>query len=97
MNKEMIKNFVVNSISDSSKVMITGSTDKLGEKDYNLKLSKARAENTYSYIMNLKPKAEFEEIKGIGDSKLLYDNDLPEGRFYCRTVLIEVSTPVKKE
>ncbi|MBI5325469.1 MAG: OmpA family protein [Ignavibacteriae bacterium] len=95
LNSEMIKNFVANSIEDNSKVDIIGSTDKLGEKDYNLQLSKSRAENTFNFIKEIKPKAGFDKIKGIGDSNLLYDNLLPEGRFYCRTVLIEVTTPVK--
>ncbi|MCL5992518.1 MAG: OmpA family protein [Bacteroidetes bacterium] len=95
LNSELIKNFVANSIEDNSKVDIIGSTDKLGEKDYNLALSKSRAENTYNFIKEIKPKADFHEIKGIGDSELLYDNLQPEGRFYCRTVLIEVTTPVK--
>jgi len=95
LNSELIKNFVANSIEDNSKVDITGSTDKLGEKDYNLALSKSRAENTYNFIKEIKPKAGFDKIKGIGNSELLYDNLLPEGRFYCRTVLIEVTTPVK--
>ncbi|TAL67625.1 MAG: hypothetical protein EPN82_14330 [Bacteroidetes bacterium] len=95
LNSELIKNFVASSIEDNSTVGITGSTDRLGEKDYNLELSQSRAENTYDFIKKIKPKSEFREVKGIGDSNLLYDNNLPEGRFYCRTVLIEVTTPVK--
>ncbi len=94
INKKMINDFVANTILDNSKVSITGSTDKLGEKNYNLNLSLSRAESTYKVIKKIKPKADYKEVTGIGDTKLLYDNSLPEGRFYCRTVLIEVTTPI---
>ncbi|HRP02659.1 MAG TPA: OmpA family protein [Candidatus Kapabacteria bacterium] len=94
-NKNIIKQFVANSIFESSAVRIIGSTDRLGEKTYNMKLSQERAEEAYKYLYTLKPKANYFEIKGIGDSNLPYNNNLPEGRFYCRTVLIEVSTPIK--
>jgi outer membrane protein OmpA-like peptidoglycan-associated protein len=95
-NKNLIQNFVANSIADNSVVTITGSTDRLGEKEYNLSLSKSRAESTYNFIKDIKPKANFKSVIGIGDSKLKYDNGLPEGRFYCRTVLIEVITPINE-
>jgi outer membrane protein OmpA-like peptidoglycan-associated protein len=95
-NKNLIKNFIANTIADNSIVTITGSTDRLGERDYNMNLSKSRAESTYNFIKSIKPKANFKSVEGIGDSKLKYDNGLPEGRFYCRTVLIEVITPINK-
>lgn len=94
INKDMISNFITNSIKDNSQVSIVGSTDKLGEKQYNKKLSEDRASNTANFIKKLKTKLNIKEIKGIGDTNLLYDNNLPEGRFYCRTVLIEVKTPI---
>jgi len=31
---------------------------------------------------------------GTGKQTLQFDNDLPEGRFYCRTVNVIVSTPI---
>lgn len=95
LNKNIIKNFVSNSIFDNSEIRIIGSTDRLGEKDYNLKLSQQRADETYKYLKTIKPNANYKEVKGIGNSILPYDNNLPEGRFYCRTVLIEVTTPIK--
>lgn len=96
MNRNMISNFVSNSIQDNSSIRIIGSTDRLGEKEYNMELSKERANTAYRYLKELKPNANYMEVKGVGDSDLLYDNDIPEGRFYCRTVLIEVKTPVNK-
>jgi hypothetical protein len=31
--------------------------------------------------------------EGVGESTLLYPNDSPEGRFYCRTVQVLIETP----
>lgn len=95
-NKNIINNFVISSIHNNSQIKIIGSTDKLGEKQYNQKLSNDRANEIYKYLKSIKPNANYIEVKGIGDSNLLFDNTLPEGRFYCRTVLIEVLTPFEK-
>ena len=35
-----------------------------------------------------------DNAKGLGESVLLYDNDIPEGRFYCRTVEVILETPL---
>ena len=37
-----------------------------------------------------------ESVTGKGESDLFYDNNLPEGCFYNRTVQIEVETPRKR-
>lgn len=95
-NKTMIKNFVSSSLRKNSETVITGSTDRLGEAAYNNRLSSERAAAVESYIRNFLPDYVFKEVKGTGSSVLPYDNSLPEGRFYCRTVLIEVKTPVTK-
>jgi hypothetical protein len=34
-------------------------------------------------------------FEGMGERELIYNNELPEGRFYCRTVTITVETPIK--
>jgi len=96
INKIMIEDFIKNTISYNSLVEITGSTDRLGEKLYNQTLSEKRAKSVSSYISKISPEAKIIKVQGTGDSDLLYDNDLPEGRFYCRTVLIEVKTPIDK-
>ncbi|MCX6153700.1 MAG: OmpA family protein [Candidatus Kapabacteria bacterium] len=95
MNKKMINDFVANTIMDNSTVSIIGSTDKLGKPEYNMNLSEGRAESAFKVIKKIKPNADFKEVKGIGNSMLLYDNSIPEGRFYSRTVLIKVTTPIK--
>jgi outer membrane protein OmpA-like peptidoglycan-associated protein len=96
-NRNMLSDFINSNIQENSEIKITGSTDKLGEANYNLQLSQDRANTIENYILQYKPGANITEVKGIGESNLLFDNNLPEGRFYCRTVLIEVKTPLKPE
>ena len=94
-NKNMIKSFIANSIFTNSNTTVTGSTDLLGEKNYNKTLSLDRANEVANYIKQINPNYNINEIKGLGSDKILFDNNTPEGRFYCRTVLVEVKTPVK--
>ncbi len=94
-NKNMIKQFISNSISEKSTTTITGSTDLLGEKQYNKTLSLARANEVASYIRLINPNFNIDQIKGLGAENILFENNTPEGRFYCRTVLVEVKTPIK--
>lgn len=94
-NKRMMQQFVRDAIKPTSITSITGTTDKLGEEQYNLELSKSRAFSVRDYLLSLQPSAKLSEVKGIGASVLPFDNSLPEGRYYCRTVSIEVKTPVK--
>ncbi|MBX3043316.1 MAG: OmpA family protein [Candidatus Kapabacteria bacterium] len=95
MNKQMIENFALKAVKNNSEIAITGSTDRLGEIDYNLKLSQSRAENVNRLLKTLANNPNIKEIKGLGSSALKFDNNTPEGRFYSRTVLIEVQTPLE--
>lgn len=95
-NQEMLKDFINFAISPTSSTKITGSTDKLGEENHNMALSLNRANSVKDYILNLKSNFKIDKVEGIGSSKSYYSNLIPEGRFYCRTVLIEVQTPLSK-
>ncbi len=95
-NKDMMKKFVNEALQPSSVSAITGTTDKLGEADHNQLLSEERAMSVRDFLLSLKPGASISSVKGLGASKLLYDNTLPEGRYYCRTVSLEVKTPIRK-
>jgi outer membrane protein OmpA-like peptidoglycan-associated protein len=80
-------------VQTNSAVRITGLTDRIGESDYNLSLSKQRAESSARRIQSrIVPEAI--STKGAGET-LIYNNDLPEGRFYNRTVIVEIATPVE--
>lgn len=93
-NRRMISSFVARSMQPTSTSSITGSTDRLGELAHNQELSAARASAVRDVILAERPSAVITDVKGIGPSRLLYDNDIPEGRYYCRTVTVEVRTPI---
>ena len=86
-----IADFVKDRISDVAKVSVFGYTDRIGTDEYNRQLSELRAQSTQQYIG-----LDRAEVKGYGRRFLLYDNTLPEGRFYSRTVTVIVSTPTKR-
>jgi len=96
-NKSLLDTFTNSIPVEKSSARIIGSTDRIGEKLYNKQLSQSRANNVANYILNQQPNFNINEIVGMGDSNLIYDNNLPEGRFYCRTVLIEIKTLINKE
>ncbi|HZV11660.1 MAG TPA: OmpA family protein, partial [Candidatus Kapabacteria bacterium] len=96
-NRELMEKFVAVAVHPNSTVSIIGSTDRLGEAAHNQELSDARAQNVKKLLLGIKPDANIIECKGIGQSKLLYDNSLSEGRYYCRTVAINVRTPVDQQ
>lgn len=64
-------------------IKVIGYTDRIGDAKYNLELSKIRAYETAKNIQFL-PITTI----GYGEDKLIFDNSLPEGRFYSRTVEI---------
>ncbi len=67
----------------SKKLKVVGYTDKIGNPEYNLILSKSRAETVAKEIgiSNI-------EVVGLGENVELFNNQLPEGRFYSRIVQI---------
>ena len=78
-------------IRPESTVEIVGYSDRLGEEEHNLTLSKERAENTAKEL-----RVPIENARGGGENTELFDNNLPEGRFYTRTVDILIKTPVNQ-
>ncbi len=94
-NKEMMRRVVTASAGKGSTATIIGSTDRLGEVGYNLELSGARARSVQSFVRSIAPSLLVTDVKGIGASSLPYSNDVPEGRFYCRTVSLTITTPLR--
>jgi outer membrane protein OmpA-like peptidoglycan-associated protein len=93
INKSMMKSFVRDALKPNSVATITGSTDRLGEIEYNEELSANRANAVRDYLKGIQPSINIGSTKGIGASLLPFDNNLAEGRYYCRTVSVEVKTP----
>lgn len=77
-------------IQPTSEVTIVGYSDRLGEEEHNQKLSEERASTTAREL-----RVPQSNARGGGENTELYNNDLPEGRFYSRTVSIVVKTPVE--
>ncbi len=86
---ERIGEFIRERLREGATVTITGYTDRIGEEDYNLNLSKRRAGKTAENLATADA-----DVSGVGETVELYNNNLPEGRFYSRTVTIVVETPV---
>ncbi len=87
-NKKIV-DFIKSRIKPESEIEISGFTDRTGSSDYNKRLSERRAKSAKKAFN--RPDAT---ARGIGEERLLYENELPEGRFYCRTVKIVVKTKV---
>lgn len=77
-------------ITLAAAVRVSGHTDRIGDPMFNQKLSEGRARNVASML-----NAGSMSVEGKGAQGLLYTNDLPEGRFYSRTVNILVETPIE--
>jgi len=81
----------------NSKISITGYTDKRGDDNTNRLLSDARARELASYLKE-KKELNLSRTSATGRGFVeLFDNSLPEGRFYNRLVVVEISTPMKEK
>lgn len=89
LNKRIL-DFIKTKVNTGAVVDILGYTDRIGTTDYNMTLSTRRAESARKELNLTKQKVT---TKGLGESSI-YNNDTPEGRFYCRTVNILVKNPV---
>ncbi|MCX6154888.1 MAG: OmpA family protein [Candidatus Kapabacteria bacterium] len=92
-NQHEILEEIKTKIKANSFVTIKGYADKIGDPDYNKELSLRRANEVQKF---LKVKESNLKLEGIGSDELLYDNNLPQGRGYSRTVQIIIETPVKE-
>ena len=96
LNSRILKTHVYPNVRPGAEINITGYTDVVGLEDRNLKLSIDRAETVHKSIKQHVPSNNIASLvtKGVGETEPLYANNLPEGRFYNRTVQIIVETPV---
>jgi outer membrane protein OmpA-like peptidoglycan-associated protein len=77
-------------ITPSTQVRIIGATDVMGSREYNAELSLRRAREVARLLQVSAP-----TIVGSGEVDARFDNALPEGRAYNRTVIIELINTVK--
>ncbi|MBE0643388.1 MAG: OmpA family protein, partial [Bacteroidetes bacterium] len=78
-------------LREQSTMVIRGYTDAMGDDSYNQRLSERRASAVREQLQREIPAGAMRS-EGVGESNLLFDNGLPEGRFYCRTVQILIET-----
>jgi outer membrane protein OmpA-like peptidoglycan-associated protein len=72
------------------KIEISGHTDNVGTNDYNLNLSKTRAESVAEYVISKIAEASRVQYKGYGASHPLETNDTEEGRASNRRVEFKI-------
>ncbi|MDB5232678.1 MAG: outer membrane protein OmpA [Chitinophagaceae bacterium] len=83
-------------IPENGTVIIHGHTDIIGEEKYNLNLSHDRATGAQQIIERALLKAGKKGVKfetyGFGEDESMapFENNLPEKRFYNRTVIIDI-------
>jgi outer membrane protein OmpA-like peptidoglycan-associated protein len=95
VNQQMMRYVIMQSAGQGSTASIKGSTDRLGELRYNVNLSTDRARAVEAYLRSVAPQVSIDSVTGVGPADLPYDNSLPEGRFYCRTVSLTITTPLR--
>jgi len=98
--EQFLINIVAPLIADNSTVIIHGHTDVIGEETYNLTLSRERASEAQRILeralSNSGKRGVRFETYGFGEDPQTapFENNLPEERFYNRSVIIDI-IPVK--
>jgi outer membrane protein OmpA-like peptidoglycan-associated protein len=97
-NERILRDYVYDRVKPNSEVKVEGHTDVVGMFDHNKRLSENRARTTKDLI-NGKTKGAYKslETRGTGEEEPLYTNELPEGRFFNRTVQVQIETPIEAE
>jgi outer membrane protein OmpA-like peptidoglycan-associated protein len=91
-NRNVIDKLVVPSIKFGSTIDIYGYTDRIGNPEYNQRLSLQRANSVRDHIRSKNRNVPI-NVYGLGNESEIFDNDSPIGRQLSRTVQIIVITP----
>ena len=91
-NKQVIDKFIIPNIKFGSSVDIYGYSDRIGQPEYNRRLSLQRANAVRDYIQ-IKNRNVRIRTNGLGNDTEIFDNEIPVGRQLSRTVQILVITP----
>lgn len=97
-NERILKEYVYPRCKPLSEITVEGHTDVVGMFNYNQKLSLNRSKTVETGIKNA-TKGQFKvmNVEGKGEEEPLFDNELPEGRLYNRTVQVRISSPVSED
>ena len=96
MNSRIIREYVLPRLTAASDALVVGHTDVIGSDEYNQTLSAARGAKAKDEVARLGAgKYKTLDSKGVGEAEPLFPNDVPEGRFYNRTVQVIIETPVE--
>lgn len=80
---------ILNNYPDTN-ILIEGHTDNTGTDDYNMTLSKERAQSVSLYLSTLEVQSARFSITGYGETQPIVTNDTPEGQQKNRRVDIAV-------
>lgn len=96
LNERILNEYVFPRVFPTTDIEVVGHTDVVGLYDHNKRLSENRAKTVQQGI-NKTAKGQYATLlsRGVGEDDALYTNDLPEGRFYNRTVQVIIQTPLK--
>ncbi|MDN0066032.1 OmpA family protein [Bacteroides gallinaceum] len=72
-------------------VVVRGHTDNVGDADYNMELSKKRAEAVYNYLLKAGVEPSHLSYEYYGMTRPISTNDTPEGRLMNRRVEFEIT------
>jgi outer membrane protein OmpA-like peptidoglycan-associated protein len=95
LNDRILHEFIYNDVRPGAQIEVVGHTDVVGLEDVNKSLSERRAGTVVSGIKKNVKSSTYASLegKGVGEDSPLYPNELPEGRFYNRTVQVIIVTP----
>ncbi|MFP4474473.1 MAG: OmpA family protein [Desulfatibacillaceae bacterium] len=81
-----------------TRAVLEGHTDSIGNKEYNIALSKRRAQAVRDYLIdNFNISADRFGIIAFGESRPIAPNDTPEGRYKNRRVEAEITATDEAE
>ena len=98
VNERVMRDYVYGRVFPTSDIAVTGLTDIIGLHTTNMRLSENRA-NTVRNGIQRHSGGRFKSmtVKGVGPDAPLYPNELPEGRFYNRTVHVLIESTIKSQ
>ncbi len=94
MNERILKEYVYPRIKPTSDIFVEGKTDVVGMYEHNKGLSERRSKTVERGIGANANKYNALSSRGTGEDEPLFTNELPEGRFFNRTVQVRIETPL---